>query len=176
MEKHVGRKLCGLYRWEWEDRKSGVHKGILLPHLHLVVFDLPFISYNLCRKWWKTIINWNGTISLVGKKVPTSDGASFYIAKYAAKVPDKPILGNYVFLNKGGKHWGAMRIGMIPRFPIVWVREPSDEECQVLFHLACDKCRWIDPHADKGFTLLGKHAKEMLKIMKDMGLTLYDDA
>jgi len=173
MERHVGRLLCGLWRWEFMPRKTGMRKGQSCPHLHLVMFDLPFISYNWCRKTWREVIGFNAYVDFQGEQIPSGQNASYYIAKYAAKVSDPSSLGICAYLRTPGRFWGPIREDIIPRFDIVWAREPTEAEMEILLEFARECIPWQDKKSDRGFCLFGGFAKAMERKMLEMGLTMY---
>jgi hypothetical protein len=41
----VAPGACGLWRMEWQRRKSGIHEGEYMPHFHLLIWGVPFDDF-----------------------------------------------------------------------------------------------------------------------------------
>jgi hypothetical protein len=180
MEKHLGREIPLMWRIEWKPRLSGKTKGNAEPHLHMILFGVPFISHGVLREAWQSTIHAKRWSSVWIDRL--SDGKKFgiYMSKYAAKLPDKASLDNVSYLNISGRHYGYQRKSLIPRLPRTVFHD-------VPFHVV-ERLGVMQRHYDqqweqtdgKGFCLLGKRADawhaEIMRLCLDEGVAVsYDD-
>jgi len=78
--------LCsGLWRREFQPRKSGAQCGEIYPHYHLLVFNLPFLPHAMLNEVWRSVIGHDGYVRTEIEAVHSWQGAFFYAAKYMAK-------------------------------------------------------------------------------------------
>jgi len=83
VETHVGKKVSSLWRLEWKPRRTGNVVGELMPHFHLVLFDVEFIPHAMVRHWWRTILGVaDGPLATDVQRPKTVDGVARYIGKY----------------------------------------------------------------------------------------------
>jgi hypothetical protein len=111
IEKVMGRKVCGIWRKEWQVRKSGKFQGQRQPHFHFLLFDVGYTPYKKIRLAWRRIIKAKKEPSM--KFVPCGNSAKVagYVSKYVAKVEPSSNLDNVVHLNSPGRHYGFFRKG-----------------------------------------------------------------
>jgi hypothetical protein len=78
-------EASGIWRREWEDRKSGKHAGVFYPHFHLLFFNLPFVHYEELNRHWCEVLKYDGYLRTEIKAVENWRQAFYYVAKYMAK-------------------------------------------------------------------------------------------
>jgi hypothetical protein len=113
IEKYIGKKTAMLWRKEWQVRKSGKLKGELMPHMHLVLFNVAFIPHDLLREWWRTILGVSNAICTDVRRVQ-GEKAARYTAMYAGKKSLHSSLDIAAYLNRRvGRPWGFTRKELI---------------------------------------------------------------
>jgi len=109
----------GAFIWRMELQKNGT------PHLHLIVFGVPFIAHQWVAKSWYEIAGTDNPDHLAAgtevRRVASYKNALAYAAKYAAKLPDSQTG------DTEGRVWGVIGRGKIPVHLIQWELEPSGE-------------------------------------------------
>lgn len=116
-EKRFTRRFPGgglVWRLEFQDRKSGLYKGAIFPHYHLLVYGVSFLEFSAWVKlaWWEACGRLSGDHLTYGAHVDVlkSPGkVNAYISKYLAKVADT---GRDI-----GRVWGIVGVENLP-----WVR------------------------------------------------------
>lgn len=171
MEKHLGRRFAALWRVEWMERKSGKNKGIICPHIHLICFDIPFISFAVIRKAWKQILCWDDFVAMNVQVAGSGKMAALYIAKYMGKEFDQHLLDNHAYLNNQGRHWGFHRKSMIPQCEVSFVEKPTEQQVNRLMEFARTKGGWIDKVREESFTLFGADLIEIRQFLEQMDWT-----
>lgn len=77
----------GIWRREWEARKSGDFVGAVYPHYHILFFNLPFVHYNDLNDWWRGVLRYDGSdLRTEIKGLKDKHHARVYLSKYIAKV------------------------------------------------------------------------------------------
>jgi hypothetical protein len=158
LEKHLGRPISVLWRVEWKARLSGATKGQLWPHLHLLCGAVKYVSHELVRYWWRTIVHVYGPICTDVQGLDAGQGAALYVSKYTAK---KHSLDIRTYLNNASglkRAWGITRKHLVPWADVCTVRELSDVQAAELRSLASRTIGCYDQDLGGGFTLLGKAA------------------
>jgi len=165
MEKHSRTKLSGVWRVEWKPRLSGVNKGKLLPHIHLLTFGDSSIEKSTVRESWRNITHAVGRLEVDAQRVPAGDVVSMYVAKYCTKIPDSPCLDNVPYLNSIGRHYGFTRKAMIPSHPKTVIALRDEALVEWLRRVASRQIASYDFRFSEGFTLLGditEHVKKQI--------------
>lgn len=171
LERYLDRKVCGIWRTEFVPRRSGRYKGMLLPHLHLLVFGVTFVPWQTVRQFWKEVIHKKGYCRTEIKRATSPKMAGFYVAKYMSKTTDSPSLVNSSYLNTHGRAYGYHRPGKIPQFSETWISNPSIEQIQALLDYAKDCLPWLNRQHQSSYTLLGRYADHAKQILQTWGLT-----
>lgn len=159
MEAYAGKHLCGVWRVEHKPRLSGHLTGNILPHIHLLVYDCPFIYWETFADWWGAIIGSEARPFVWMKRVPAGSAASFYVAKYCAKVDPPPLLENVPYLTRTGRHYGYMRSNEHPTCPEVVFPELDEDLIHYLRLKATTQLPYLDLRYRESFTLLGEFAR-----------------
>ena len=174
VEEYCKREVSGVWRVEWQPRKSGTHKGNIYPHIHLMLFGVRYIPAKLIRQWWKGIIGSEETPRIDVQRVKRGEGPALYVSKYCGKVNDQCNLVNVPYLNKTGRHYGFMRQAKIKRHEKHTWHVRNAEIIKWLRKAASSKLGWYDLSIDSGFTLLGEFAEllgqRIEKIALDKGM------
>jgi hypothetical protein len=161
VEAFLGCEVSALWRCEWEERLSGTHKGMYLPHYHLIVFDVRYIPYKMINLFWQRAINWTGYVRTEVKRLATKKAHGIYIAKYCAKVPHLSSLVSVAYSRIDGKHWGYYRRKKLPRATQWYFEDISLSNVMTLRDLASSALTWYDQETDAGFTVFGKFGEKM---------------
>ena len=161
MENHLGRKVGAMWRIEWEKRKSGVHKGKLMCHVHIIVFNCPFIHKDVVRDGWRRALNAEGPLITWIDGITEGRKASRYVSKYCAKGQENGVLDDSSYLNTDGRHWGMHRKDLIPFAFRVLVPYLDDDLINLAENLACSKFRYFTRGTGNGFSVFGKDAKRI---------------
>lgn len=165
MENHLGRKVGGLWRVEWQPRKSGVKVGTLVPHVHVVLFNCRFISKEVVNDGWRRALSAEGRLITWIDGISSAAKTARYIAKYCAKPVETSVLDNASYLNSTGRHWGMLRRELIPwadRWVCRLVRERDLEVCE---NAAAMTFPYFNKGVRQGFSLFGPVAKKVIEFI-----------
>lgn len=163
LEKRLARKIPGLWRLEWKARQSGKHRGIILPHFHLLAFNVANVPHKVIREWWRTILGHEGPLATDIRGYTNAEKAAVYAAKYASKGEELPSLDYGAYLNICGRSYGYLRKGLIPLADKIVVNDLSDREIRYLMRAASERLEWVRPGTVEGFSLLGEYAVDVAK-------------
>lgn len=169
MEKALSVEIPMIWRVEWKARKTGVNKGIYLPHIHLLLFGVKFLDVELIRHRWAMTIGHNDWCSVWVEACGTSKHAALYVAKYCGKVePGIPSLDKHAYLNSG-RQYGYTRKALVPlcdkrRIPINdqdLVDQVRTSASEILPSYRLDE--------DESFTVLGQNGKAIVDVLDQAG-------
>jgi hypothetical protein len=180
LERTWARNVSSLWRVEWKERLTGVYKGQMCPHMHLIVFGPGELGTERCRDLWQRTIGENTFTSVDVQPLGDAKKAGIYLSKYAAKLPDQHLLDKVSYLNTPGRHWGYTKRPGIPLQPLIrfvdlsWACVADLERMQRTYHDDYDCAK------DAGFTMLGDRAKlwrdaVLQTCLADGKVPLYDD-
>lgn len=160
IEQHLGKDTCVLWRIEWQTRKTGKLVGCMCPHFHLVVFNVRYLPYKEINAEWARIIGARAYVRTEVKGMTNAQQTVYYVAKYCAKVEEVDCsLVNAAYLNSGGRSWGILRAGLLPRHKLKIARhKPTNVEDAL--KLARELRPQIANH-EGSFTLIGNTAVEV---------------
>jgi hypothetical protein len=161
LEQFAGGPVCGLWRIEWIERKSGHHVGHHFPHYHFLLFDIGFIPYTEVNAWWKEAIGHVGYIRTEVKRLTGTDGAALYVSKYVAKREQSPSLVIPAYLGAIGRHYGYHRKRRIKLQKVDEYPEPDPEAVAMIVEAARVAFRDKKVCSGESFTLIGNTAKEV---------------
>jgi hypothetical protein len=171
LEKDAGYKVPGIWRCEWKTRRSGVNKGLIMPHVHYLLFGVRFIDHQKIRKWWRSVIHHEGPLATDVQKVTSGKQAGCYVAKYLAKVDTDRSLDIHAYLNNLGRQWGYLRKGLFPMMDVEFLNELKPEQLAWLFQAANEALPWLNANHKTSFVLFGERAKVIVKKLRDWYLT-----
>lgn len=175
IEKYLRRPIYGIWRLEWEQRKSGANKGRQRPHWHMLIPGVQYIPKEDINNFWQRSIKWNGFVHTYIERMNEGEQASLYVAKYMSKVATSSDFSNVPYRNILGRHYGYMRKKMIPMCPFEGATNLSKEQIIALLDVASEKFprwRWDDPTS---FSLLGKLARETWERIIEMSVDRYGE-
>lgn len=170
IEKHLGRKVSGIWRIEWKPRKTGKNKGNIVPHYHFLLIREKFVHHKVIRKIWRSILHVRGPLATDIRAAKNGELASVYIAKYMSKVHERCSLDNDAYLNTHGRHWGLVRKKSIPMAKLEWTLDLSEEEIEYLLKTGHDRLPWVDMNAPHSFSLIGKNAVDVSEYLRKLTL------
>lgn len=78
-------EASAIWRREYEVRKSGLFKGLIVPHYHMLFFNLPFLPHENLNEMWKGVIKCSGYVRTEIKGLESWRQAFYYASKYLAK-------------------------------------------------------------------------------------------
>lgn len=159
IEKHLGRRVAGIWRLEWKVRQSGANRGMFVPHFHLLLFGVGFLHHKLIRQWWRNVLGAKGPLATDVQGIRSAKRASIYVSKYVAKLPDASSLDNGAYRNNPGRAWGYFRRRDIPRETRIIVDNLNGDEIDWLVMRANEIQSWRLPGDDQGFVVLGEMAE-----------------
>jgi len=171
MENYLGHKVAGIFRWEFEERKSGEHKGREVPHLHVLLFEVIWIPWHVVEKLWTSALGLCTYARVDIRRAKKGEIAALYIAKYMAKVQFASSLVNLPYRNKRGLHWGIRRKELIPISASDVYCVITEEEATQFYLLAAQKLSWVTITQREGFTLFGDMSEKAKRLAVKMGLT-----
>jgi len=157
LEKQTSKKICMLWRIEWEERKTGKHTGFLYPHFHLMLFRTKFIPWQTVRDSWKKAIGEKGYVRTDVEKCTSLKKCGYYVAKYVAKESVSLVNAAYLDNIHMGRQWGILRSEMFPACEVKSTRIELGEIHDLIRALA-EQVRPQVKEMPDSFTLLGPSA------------------
>jgi len=170
MEKYTGVQLKGIWRTEWEVRKSGGLTSFRCPHHHWLMLGCPYIPYLRIRKQWQAIIRSAYDPSFRLSRVNDPKHAGLYVSKYVAKVGGITRLGIPPYLNKPGRHWGFHRKDLIPMHVCLQVNVYDPEIMRTIEEFGAVALPWVNPGEGYSFDVFGEKACQIKQCLVDFGL------
>lgn len=170
-EKYVGREFGALWRVEWQARKSGRLKGLLMPHMHLMLFNVPFIPAKDIRHWWRSILHHQGNICTDVQAITDARKAGIYLAKYVSKKDADCSLDIPAYLDSRGRTYGYRRPDLIPMEAPEEFADLTADEIEWLMEKANNALPWINKEHRGSWFLLGDKAKGIFEELKKRRLT-----
>lgn len=159
LEEYADKNIPVLWRCEWQRRKTGAKKGLIVPHFHLLCMGIRFVPHQSVREWWRGILAVKGPLATDVRGITGKEGCGRYLAKYLSKSTS---LDNGAYLNKpwmNGRHWGMTRVKDIPWFPIERNDEITAEEFRRAKEAFEAENAWASAGFGGSFTVLGEDRK-----------------
>jgi len=172
IESTVGWQVSGVWRVEWKPRLSGVNKGKVLPHSHMLIFGSGHLDKEEVRSEWGRVIGKVKWVEVDVQHVPEGEAIACYVSKYCGKEEPPGILDNVPYVNKTGRHYGYLRRDKIPLHSkkVFLLRE------KMLIDFLKGKASTIIPGYDtrycEGFTLLGEAAESVKEEIERIGVAV----
>lgn len=170
MEKFLGKKVYGVWRVEWKERKTGSIRGVVVPHFHFLLVGVRYISHKEINLWWRKILKVKGPLCTDVKQAKNGELAGVYIAKYLSKPSESHCLDNPSYLNSNGRHYGYVRKKLIPMCPVIQFPNLTEEEIAFLIRQGKDILPHLRGLAPQSFSLLGDKAIETAEILCMKGI------
>jgi len=168
LEYHCGKHVATVWRIEWKARLSGANVGAFAPHYHFMAFNVPFITKEEIRRWWREILDVEGALSTDVKKIKNWLMASAYIGKYIAKESALDITAYRNNPYMRGRHWGNTRKELLPMAEVDTLKQLTGREIELAQAYAADKFTHYDQEKGGGFTLFGKEHRAAFKTIQDL--------
>lgn len=163
VENYLGMNTAALWRTEWEVRKSGMCKGHLFPHNHLIIFTRSFLPHALLRQWWQSAIGWHQYVRTEVKLPKRVENAAHYAAKYLTQY-DSPSLVYVSYLsNLPGRPWGIKRPRLVPWSPCRSIEDVPPALICALRERASRMYKPIGNVVAGGFTLLRDDVRKLFE-------------
>lgn len=172
MEKHLRQRLTGLWRVEWKARKSGIYKGLVVPHVHLLVATNKYLCHRWLRDRWRLILDHVGPLATDVQRCVKGEIAAAYIAKYMAKIDVAPSLDSPAQLNTTGRAWGFIRKPLLPMAKRKHFYLPPRQSLDFLKAFGKEALPWYQGQDGEPLTLFGPKAIEAIEFLGTMGLTV----
>jgi len=165
-ENYLCKKFGCLWRVEWKPRESGAYKGIVLPHIHLLVPNVAFIAKEVVKSLWKGACQCKGECITWIDALDSKEKHAVYIAKYCAKYSPLSVLDYVAQLNSTGRHWGKHRPSLIPMHESEYYENITLETVAELRGMAACNLPWYDHDTDPGFSIFGKKGIELAAVAR----------
>lgn len=173
MEKHLNREIGLAWRIEWVPRKSGKHTGLLLPHVHLIVFNCRWLARDDLRTLWRNVLSVSGPLRVDVQRIRGEREVARYVAKYVGKKEENRTLVIASYLNTTGRAWGFHRPSLIPWCQRVWDWQHTEAEIDLLENAAASKIPYFPRGTRSGFTLFGPVVKQVTEEIRLRRLDKY---
>lgn len=170
VERHLGRKVAAVWRAEFVKRRSGEYQEILIPHIHILMFNVTWIPWPIVRSWWRDILAYSGPLCTDVRRAVTSEIIASYICKYVAKVESTYSLDYAAYLNNPGRHWSIVRKGLIPLHHREKSQQLTEREIDLLRVIASQILEFYDVRKGGSFTLLGNGVDDLGRFFHQLGL------
>ncbi len=162
----------GLWRVEWEKRKSGRYRGTFAPHIHCLWFGCPKWPQAEARDAWHRIIGTRVKPRLELKEATGPRRVGFYVSKYIGKMPPPCylVIDAYLAAVLPGRKWGVLRKESIPWCPKRQTEILQGSQWDVIRTMAKDSWKGCPNDGEQGFTLFGKGAEMVSEYLATIGV------
>ncbi len=168
LERAAEKKLAGMWRVEWQCRKSGDYVGKPMPHVHALYFDTPWIPREIVQGIWSQALGRKDYVNVDIREVRDLRLAMHYIAKYIGKAPDPAAIG-YLgigsYLNSG-RAWGCYRKELLPLGDGGMVRVPPGELTAEIRAIARAAWKGCPDSERQGFSLFGPATAKIVEAVE----------
>jgi hypothetical protein len=162
MENYLGKEFGALWRIEWKPRKTGKKKGTMVPHVHVIVFDVGFLPWQTIRNSWRRVLAVDGHLSTDVRRIRGGKSVAMYVSKYCSKPMDvNRSLDIASYLNTG-RHWGIHRRNLIPWADRVVNHHLTKQDIQLCENAAAMTFPYFVRDAREGFSLFGERARKVI--------------
>ena len=182
-----------LWRIELEVRQSGIYKGHIAPHVHLLIWgasftrpDFPGHKYSgeLCDEWSRIVTRDNPELSQKVadgyrlrtdyKELKGNRGVMYYVSKYCAKVSKpfamKDAILVYLPYSHEGRFWGVFQANKLPFASLTVVTLEDDAWVYGEFKSECT-AEYYQLHfygEYQGFKLFTDDARDYLLLLQHL--------
>lgn len=170
LEKHIGRPITGIWRNEWEKRKSGARAGQYVPHIHILLFKCPYIPWQAIRQFWRAILHVKGPLCTDVRRAKEANKAAYYVAKYLGKASDDTSLDNAAYLNSRGRHWGIHRKEGIPWHSKEVIKNLSQDQINLIKQIGSQLIHGYSSVLGTSFTVLGHNSEIFWQALQEIGI------
>jgi len=161
IENYLNKKVGALWRLEWVPRKSGVRCGEWEAHVHLIVFDVPFLPKEVNNQAWRVALGAVGYVRTDVQRIRGGRDVAKYVSKYCSKKAESSSLVNASYLNAPGRHWGIHRRELIPFADRFLLSNLTPEEIHLAENAACMTFKFFTRGTEQGFCLFGRNGKKV---------------
>ena len=165
--------MPGIWRVEWAKRLTGVWKGRLMPHVHVIYFRAGFLPVKDVGAAWARSIGFRGRVDVKMNEITSLHMCLRYVSKYLAKVAAERNLDIASYLNTepGGRHWGVFRKPLLPMSETVMVRVKPGPLVESIRRIATEAYAGTPQDMDAGFCVFGEVAKRIRELIDEYCLT-----
>jgi hypothetical protein len=168
LELKCCKPISGLWRVEWKSRLSGKKVGHTMPHVHTLLFNMPYIDMRWWYEKWAMCIGTNKSVDVDVSEVWDLKHCMNYVAKYIGKPPDGDCLrrlGIEAYLNYG-RAWGKYRADLLPYADGALIRVPPGNLVKRIRAVAT--AAWHDcPQAEQmGFSVFGVASQKITELLE----------
>lgn len=176
IERLTNREQPGIWRVEWEVRKSGRRMGEIMPHIHVIYFGIKYIPKEWIEASWNGVHESEGYTRIKVEAIRSHRKCMYYVSKYCSKPESNShlVIGSYRNKISGGKPWGIFRKNLLPladKTEAIVVRGEVWKRICAIAHEAWDG---IPKESRQGWTLFGEAAGEIQKVLDEYLLTVGD--
>lgn len=177
IERLSDTKVPGVWRVEWQKRKSGGMKGQFMPHVHIVYFRIPYLRLLEVTRAWGQAIGWEGRVSVKLQEIRNLRQCMYYVSKYIAKVDESGNLDIPSYLNKylPGRKWGVFRKDLMPLAEKTEIRVAPGELVEQIRKLALEAYKDLPTDPRQGFTVFGSPTREIQRLIDEYCLQLPEE-
>ncbi len=114
LEEYAGKRLSAIWRIEYVPRRSGMYKGMHVPHIHLVVNEKGRLEYDRVNAAWGRALGTLDYVRTEVRRAKETRNALAYVAKYCAKPVSSSLVYPTYLSEARGRAWGILRKGDWP--------------------------------------------------------------
>lgn len=169
-EEVHGKQITGIWRTEWQIRKSGPTAGQVAPHHHMIFLGVRYIPYKEINDAWKGVIHWEGYCRTEILQLKGEKQAGYYVAKYCAKTDEGSLVNDAYPGAIDGRHWGVIRKPLLDRYPETVLENSTPEQiayCQLLARIVWPS---NDIRPDESFSLMASGLHKKLRVLRSLGI------
>ena len=166
-ENDLGRETMGMWRMEWEDRKSGSEIGVVYPHFHLLVFAEEFWHHKRVNLLWRWATGEEGYVRTEVKRMASEKQCGWYVAKYIGKLSSSLVINLNLGRAWSGRQWGCHRRQSFPMYPVLDTLLPSSTFLDSLYCYGLEGRELLTDWGSQSYQVLGGRAETMEKLLRD---------
>lgn len=173
IERMAQSALPGVWRVEWQKRKTGAYAGQYMPHVHVIYFRIPYLEKEAVTDAWARAINWNRHVSVKINEIVNLRMCLYYVSKYIAKMD---VFGNldivsYLARHQAGRKWGIYRKNLLPVADKTEMRVLPGTLVERIREAAIRAYDKTPVDKETGFSVFGPAAQEIQRIVDEFCLT-----
>lgn len=167
MEKLWSRPTAGIWRVEWEKRKSGRYVGEYMPHVHNIHFGCTWLDKREVKEQWRIARGSNVLARIDIQEIANLKQALYYVSKYVAKAGLDCSLVIPSYLNKSiGRQWGKYRRELLPlATDKIYLRTIPGPVIEEIRAAAIEAWSGTPFGPEAGFTMFGPASESCRKII-----------
>lgn len=169
LEKECDIQTSGLWRVEWELRERGRFRGQYMPHVHVILFGVPWLCRQKLRDHWTRAIGSSKESRVHLEEIQNLRKCMYYVSKYIAKLSGLSclVIPSYLNIHLAGRKWGVYRKHLLPLGDKDYFRTMPGELIEEIRRIARQQWEGVPLNPESGFTVFGPAAEKIRALIVD---------